>query len=29
MFPPWEFKKQAKYNKEASTLMFNQNTVML
>lgn len=25
VFPPWEFKKQAKYNKETSTVMFNQN----
>lgn len=29
MFPPWEFKKQAKYNKETSTVMFNWNTVMI
>lgn len=29
MFPPWEFKKQATYSKETSTVMFNRNTVMI
>lgn len=28
MLPPWEFKKQAKYNKETFSVMFNRNAVM-